>query len=363
MKKKQLQNYQKQYIITPSEEPSSERPSDVDNNCKCSSRLDRDESTYPSSLINVLPLKPYASNKLMNGLQILPREVALSKKYIQLNPPHIQKFITFDIDYDFRYVDVAKDFNIFEPFWTVINRKNGHAHLIYLLKTPVYTTEAAHLHPLRYLDAVIKAMTRKLKADPRYRGLISKNPFNNKAWNVRPPMWHAPREYTLGELVDCVPDEMQESPHAPVNEDMSLLGRNCYILEHVRVKAYREIRNYWNKNYDEWHERVVYMCEEENATFSEPLGQSEINQIAKSITRWTLGHMTPKGFAESQRARVKIRWSRESLKEKGQELLRDGYNVEAVMEILDVSQATVYRWRDEVNQRSMLDKVKKASLI
>ena len=332
MKKKQLQIHQKQYIIT------------------------------PCSLINVLPLKPYASDKLMSGLRVLPREVALNKKYIQLNPPHIKKFITFDIDYDFRYVDVAKDFNIFEPFWTVINRKNGHAHLIYLLKTPVYTTEAAHLHPLRYLDAVIKAMTRKLNADPRYRGLISKNPFNNKAWNVRPPMWHAPREYTLGELADCVPDEMYE-PHPPVNEDISMLGRNCYILEHVRVRAYREIRNYWNKNYDEWHERVVYMCEEENATFSEPLGQSEINQIAKSITRWTLGHITPKGFAESQRARVKIRWSRESLKEKGQELLKDGYSVEAVMEILDVSQATAYRWRDEVNQRSMLDKVKKASLI
>ena len=353
-------------------EPSRLSSSDVDINCKCSSTEPQrqraqtltggcteprvDESTYPSSLKNVLPEKPYASDKLMNGLQILPRTEALKKKYIELNPVHIRKFLTFDVDYNFTWLNAAKDFDIYEPFWTVINRKNGHAHLIYVLKTPVFCTEAAHLKPLKYLSAVVKAMTRKLKADPRYCGLISKNPFNNDAWDVRPPYWSMPREYELSELAECVVDEMHETPTKAVDEDIAGLGRNCYIFEHVRVRAYREIRNFWGKNYDEWHERVRYMCEEENANFSEPLGQSEINQIAKSITRWTLENITPKGYSEYQRNIIKLRWERDSLKNVGQELLRDGYSLEEVMNVLDVSRRTVFYWKKDLNT-SILDKV------
>ena len=337
-------------------EPSSERPSDVDNNCKCSSGLGRDESTYPSSLKNVLPLKPYASDKLANGLRILPREKAIKKKYIELNPVHIRKFLTFDVDYDVTWVDIAKDFNIVEPHWTVINRENGHAHLIYVLKTPVCCTSAAHLKPLRYLHAIVKAMTRKLEADPRYCGLMSKNPFNKKAWFVRPPLWHEPREYTLSELADCVPDEMYEEP-IPVDENVAGLGRNCYIFEHVRVRAYREYRNFWSKDYDEWSERVHYMCEEENSKFEEPLGQSEIHHIAKSLANWTAEIITPEGFSEYQRNIINLRWSKESLKKKGQELLSDGYSVEAVMDILDVSRRTVYYWKDEIVKINQIKKM------
>ena len=304
-----------------------------------------------------LPEKPYSSDKLMNGLRILPREVALKRKYIELNPFHMKKFITFDLDYDVDWLDAAKEFNIKPPFWEVINLENGHAHFIYVLKNPVFCTEAAHLKPLRYLDAIIKAMTRTLKADPRYTGLISKNPFNNKVWSVR--HLYKQEAYELSELASCVPDEMYElsQPHAPVNEDISMLGRNCYIFEHVRVRAYRERREFWNKSYDSWLERVRYMCEEENANFSEPLGQAEINQISKSIARWTLGQITPEGFAEAQRAKVKIRWNRESFENEGIKLLREGFSVLEIMEILDVSRRTVFNWKNKIVNKSIKVKV------
>lgn len=301
-----------------------------------------------------LPEKPYASDKLKYGLRIMTREEALKKKYIELNPVHVKKFITFDIDYDIRKDEIwyfEEEMNMPAPYWTVVNPENGHAHFIYVLKTPVFCTEAAHIKPLKYLDAVVKAMTRVFKADPRYCGLISKNPFNKKDWFIKYPYWNKPEEVTLGMLANCprVIDYLYEEPHAPVDEDIAGLGRNCFIFEHVRVRAYRERRYYFGKTYDDWRKRVHHMCEEENATFAQPLGEREIAHITKSITDWTFGEITPEGFREAQRNRVRMRWSRESRKREGQELLKSGCTVAEVMELLDVSRRTVFNWKRELS--------------
>lgn len=324
-------------------------------------------------LISFLPNRPYVSNNFMNGLQVRPREKAIKWKYIELNPPHLRRFITFDVDHDQREIlrrtksyknykpllyDPLFDYGVQEPYWTVINRENGHAHFIYVLKKPVLCCEMAHLRPLRYLKRIVDVYTAKIKADPRYRGLISKNPFNKKAWDIWTPLYHKQKPYTLAELIKGNGVDININAnvsYAPVDEDIAGLGRNCYVFEHVRVRAYRERRNFWNKSYNEWRERVTYMCEEENANFSEPLGQAEINQIAKSITNWTFGEITPKGFSDYQRARVKLRWSRESLKKEGLELLEDGYSNDEIAEVLDVSLRTIQIWKQDLT-KSILDK-------
>ena len=51
-----------------------------------------------SALLDDLPYKPYCSNDLKTGLLIRPSSVAIGQKYIELNPPHVKKFLTFDLE-------------------------------------------------------------------------------------------------------------------------------------------------------------------------------------------------------------------------------------------------------------------------
>lgn len=322
------------------------------------------------ALKNFLPLKPFCSDDLRYGLKIAPREKALKAKYIQLNPPHVKKFFTLDIDRPFELYngsvkeaqkDYGKNFyfawnasimpderRIAPPCWYVQNPKNGHVHFIYVLTTPVYTSALAHIKPLKYLDFIIKSYTSILEADTSYAGLISKNPFNTRVWEIMSPV--PPLEqcsYDLEYLAQYIPMKYYEAKPVKIKkgrEEISGLGRNCYIMEHCRTWAYRERRNYFQKSSLEWFEAVIAKCNELN-NFTPALPQSEVIAIAKSITKWTIKNITQAGFSEWQCQRALLRWSKESAKADGIELFKQGYSVSEVMELLDVSRATAFRYQ------------------
>lgn len=299
------------------------------------------EITDITSLQEKLPYKPYCSDDLKTGLLVRPREMALTKKYIQLNPPHQRIFLTFDLDYR-TWAYVADDCNLPQPMWCVGNPKNGHAHLIYVLNNPVYTTSAAHLEPLKYLAAIEAGMRRKLGADPMYSGLISKNPWCNKGWMIYNT---SKLLYDLAYLADYV--DLSTKSIKPPREEVAGLGRNCAVFENVRIWSYREIRKYWGsreEHYTDWVSAVRYRCQEENAKFSEPLDIRELWGIAKSISRWTWKHMKPHGFSDWQSANVSHRW--DSQKEQGLNLLRSGMTTLEVSDALGVSRRTCQRWNN-----------------
>lgn len=293
-----------------------------------------------TTLQEELPAKPYCSDELKTGLRIRPRATALTKRYIQLNPPHQRVFLTFDLDYQ-TWAYVAEDVSLPQPIWCVGNTKNGHAHLIYALMYPVYTTSAAHLKPLQWLAAIEAAMRRKLGADPMYSGLISKNPWS-KNWLV---FQTGNLLYTLAYLSEWV--EVSSKALKRPREEVTGLGRNCAVFENMRVWAYREIRHYWGSrkdHYTEWANAVKYRCQEENAKFSEPLDMTELCGIAKSISRWVWKHMKPASFSEWQRGNINHRWDESSQRETGLSLLQAGMTTLEVAEILGVSQRTCQRW-------------------
>lgn len=302
-----------------------------------------------SALLDDLPYKPYCSNDLKTGLLIRPRSVAIGQKYIELNPPHVKKFLTFDLDYP-SWPYVADDVFLPQPLWYVENRENGHSHLIYVLRTPVFTTSAAHLKPLKYLNAIVDAYSERLNADPMYSGLISKNPWSDK-WRV---VQTGDMIYDLDFLADAVWRELSRKPTKKPVENVAGLGRNCWIFEHVRVWSYRAIRKFWggkgySGNLAGWEEAVEYKCLEENAKFFYPLEGREIKQIVKSISSWTWRRLNAKGFSEWQRKNINRRWDKESKKAQGIAMLKDGYSVEDVILKLNVSQATVYNWLKEAS--------------
>ncbi len=292
-----------------------------------------------------LPYKPYCSNNLKKGLLVRPRETALKHKYIQLNPPHLKMFLTFDLDYS-TWAYVAEDFHLPQPLWCVGNPHNGHAHLIYVLRNPVLTMSAAHVKPLRFLQAIINAYSERLQADPMYSGLISKNPWSDK-WKVEQT---CDTLYDLEFLADSVWKELSSKPMKKPVEEIAGLGRNCYIFENVRVWSYRAIRDFWarNRSLSDWNDAVEHKCLEENAKFSVPLDKREVRQIARSISRWTWRHLNPDGFREWQRKIIERRWSKESQKELGLELLQSGLSAVEVSEALGVSQRTCRRWNETI---------------
>lgn len=185
------------------------------------------------------------------GLRIAGKERAILAKYIQFNQPHAQFWLCFDVDRQGAAID-WNDRNAPAPTLTIMNKANGHAHLLYALKTAVRTAPDGKIKPLKYAAAVEGALREKLGADVGYSGLICKNP-NHESWQIA--VWQ-PVLYTLDWLADSL--ELNSVNEKTIIPDYGL-GRNCTLFDKTRKWAYRAIRQGWPE-YDQWvkacHERA-----------------------------------------------------------------------------------------------------------
>ena len=97
-------------------------------------------------------------------------------------------------------------------------------------------TVAARVEPLHFYGAVERGIARRMGADRRYSGLITKNPVHPH-WRVE---WRREEPYTLPELADWLfPEDMQ--PDFSVETTLGV-GRNCTVFDELRLIAYREVR-------------------------------------------------------------------------------------------------------------------------
>lgn len=306
---------------------------------------------------NNLPRRPYCANNLKKGLVIRGHDFAAGCSYIQPNPPGRVVWLSFDVDQP----DGATgwyDRNAPAPTFSIQNSDipgspgNGHAHLLYGLRAPVTTTEAAHFKPLSYLAAVQEGLRRKLDADPGYACLIVKNPINFiESWQVK--QWSG--LYDLAELADWV-----DLPHAAElrrrvrDRDYAGLGRNCQLFEELRPIAYRLVRSYWRPGGEEpFRDALRSIAEQQNAAFGRPLEQSEVKSISKSVARWVWRRFTPSGFRQVQAVRGKLggiaSGQSRSTKNKNKRtsallMSAQGCSSRAVAAALGVNHSTVVRW-------------------
>jgi len=224
-----------------------------------------------------LPYKPYCSDDLEYGVIIRPKRIAIHKLYIQHNPPCFITSLVFDIDRTDAFFSWF-DANLPTPTWIAKNRKNNHAHIGYMLATPVCTTHRAKQNVIEYLAKIEQAYSLVLGADRGYTGLITKNPcheaWENHIFDVKP--------YELGYLADFV--ELQELKTDL--KEVSGLGRNCMMFDTVRYWAYKAIRAYRGSTFDIWLGRVLEQCQNANSAFIKPLPYSEVKATAKSIARY-----------------------------------------------------------------------------
>ncbi len=292
-----------------------------------------------------LPARPYCSDNLSTeGLYRLSTEQALQHLLIQPNTLNRHVCLCFDVDREGAAID-WRERNLPPPNLSVKNPKNGHAHLIYLLTTPVPVSEVARIKPIQFMAAIQEGIRHALEADRGYAGLIVKNPAH-KHWITNE--WNS-SAYELSELADWVklpsPAEMRKRSK---NTDYAGLGRNCTVFEIVRKQSYSLVRDYWKPSGDKAFEDGVLdlVLDSNTRDIGNPLSHKECRIIARSIARWTWKTFTPKGFREIQSARGKRKGAA-----KKAELLpvvmrerEQGKSVDAIAKQTGVSVSTVKRW-------------------
>ena len=236
-----------------------------------------------------LPARPYCTDDLTTGLRIRPKSTAARAVYVQPNGPGMLWWLIYDIDREAAAVAWEMG-DLPPPNHVAINPVNAHAHLAYLLADGVCLTEAAHQHPIRYAAAVQRAMALKLKADPAYTGLITKNPAHErwKVWDI-----HG-QPYTLGELAEYVDLQNPANQVNLIPGEALGLGRNCALFHDGRIWSYRAIRDYWAPDgLPRWSGAVLERLLALNGQFQSPLLYAEVKATAKSIAQWTWGRFNP----------------------------------------------------------------------
>jgi hypothetical protein len=244
-----------------------------------------------------LPHRPYCTDDKSSGLLIRPQATARGYRHIQYNPPPHVASLVFDLDKPDSY-HAWQDAGLPAPHWISVNRTNGHAHIGYMLATPVARTSAARQKPLRYLAAIEHVLAKRLGADMGYAGLITKNPTHSDWLTI----WHQIEPYSLDYLAEFCPDADLAAYSRRSRKEATGLGRNVTVFDNVREWAYTAIRAHWRPNgYDAWLCAVQAACECTNVFGLEqggPLPHSEIKATAKSIARWTWRNLTPSTFAD-----------------------------------------------------------------
>ena len=235
------------------------------------------DTDFRSNFYQNLPHKPYCTDALGAGLIIRQKKTAIKMPYIQHNPPSFISSLVFDVDTSDAYFSWF-DANLPTPSWISKNRQNNHAHIGYMLATPVCTTHNAKHKIIEYTAKIQQAYSLALGADQGYSGLITKNPCNsqweNHIFDVQP--------YDLGYLADFV--ELQELKTDL--KEVSGLGRNCMMFDTVRFWAYEAIRVFISGAPDDWYAEVLKVAINANDAFIQPLPYSEVKATAKSIARW-----------------------------------------------------------------------------
>lgn len=303
-----------------------------------------------------LPRRPYCTDDLSAGLRIRSLKSALTRRYIQANPPHLRVWALFDIDRPGAAL-AWEDADLPPPAWAATNRENGHAHLSWGLSAPVLVDGLhARRGPMRYLAAVEAAFRVRLQADPGYGGLITKNPIN--------PFWKilkGPRDcYDLGYLAEHV-DLSKHLPKRGAHVEQVGLGRNCELFDWTRRAAYRRVgRAKREGNYVFWQKEIYDLAMGRNGDFTTPLDHREVYHLGRSVSKWTWNHYTgsygpgggdvaPEVLAQVQSALGKLsgaarRASTEDKRASARLMKAAGKSTREIGLALGVDHSTVVRW-------------------
>lgn len=299
------------------------------------------------------PTKPYCADDLLYGLRIRGRDVALKKRYVQLNSPTSCDWLIFDCDYE-GAAFAAFDANLPDPTAVTTNPQNAHAHFLYAIDKPIFTCDAARLKPIRYLASIERAYMQILKADVGYCGLVTKNPLHDDwlhLYGRNSPV----RTYTLEQLAECVDLNQRQ---AKGEDKPTGYGRNCTLFDKLRKWGYVAIRRH--RGGLRRDSRVVWDAEcldkavSLNAEFLNPLSFTEVRGIAKSTAKfcWKNDPEQEASFHQRQSDKGKVGGKQSGIARQPCEdkvtsarlMHASGMSTRQIGDELGVNQSTIVRW-------------------
>ncbi|WP_072727080.1 MULTISPECIES: replication initiation protein [Bifidobacterium] len=237
-----------------------------------------------------LPQRPMCCDDDYSALTRRSRADALRYKHIETNPSALVNTIVVDIDDDQGRAVALWEHEGMRPNFIAENPVNGHAHAGWVLTYPVARTEMARIKPLKLLHAATEGLRRSCNGDEGYSGLLMKNPEH--------PAWESDiiehDTYDLDQLVAALDQHGDMPPKSWRRTKRARtigLGRNCTVFDTARTDAYRFVRRLPDRtpeSSERLREFTRRTCHEINATFADPLPTREVNDIAKSIHKWTV---------------------------------------------------------------------------
>ncbi|MBE5212577.1 replication initiation protein [Pectobacterium sp. A535-S3-A17] len=235
-----------------------------------------------------------------DGVYRNPKEKALAKKYIGFNNRSFVNGLVFDIDHENGAIawDLA---DLPRPNTIIQNTRNGHAHLLYALKSPVLKTDSARVKPLKLASIVQCGFTERLCADRAYADILMKNPVNEAEWRTT---WTDTAAYDLSYLAEFIPETIKNKnkKQSPVYG----LGRNVNLFEDLRKIAYKDVLKYKkNKTYNDFYHDMfsIATMQNNNCNPTEPLPHNEVKQVCASVCKWTWRNFSKEQFSIIQSRR------------------------------------------------------------
>jgi hypothetical protein len=216
------------------------------------------------------------------------KRIALRYPYITVNQPKLKLWLPFDIDAEQGGLAWERA-GLAMPNVSIVNRANGHAHLLYGLEAPVATSEIARIAPLRYLAAVERAYLAIMEpygADSCFAGLMVKNPTHSH-WKA---FWGRLSFWSLEEMAEYV-DLDHYAPKKISDQKIQFVGvnRNVTLFNYLGPEgkwSYSAVWRYRGERFDVWYEAVLNKALEMNGEFPVPMPFSEIKAIAQSVAKW-----------------------------------------------------------------------------
>lgn len=238
-----------------------------------------------------LPRRPLCCDDDYAALRRRSRADALRCKHIEANPSALVNTIVVDIDDANAKAMALWGHRGMLPNWIAENPANGHAHAGWVLTYPVPRTDMARLRPLKLLHAATEGLRRSCDGDMGYAGLLMKNP-EHPAW-ASEIVEHD--TYDLDDLRAALEDagDMPPASWRRTKRAQTVgLGRNCTLFDKARTLAYRYVRRLPDRSEASSEELRLYVrrtCHELNVSlFPDPLPAREVEDIAKSIHKWTV---------------------------------------------------------------------------
>lgn len=207
-------------------------------------------------------------------------------KRIQYNTSNFKRYIIVDVDHEnlFKFEDT----NIPKPNFVVKNKNKVGGHLFWVLDR-VCTSE----YYIKLWRDIQKYFSAVLDGDPHNVGSIGKNPYNSLDFEY---IEVYPHYYTIKNLhAFVVPEEKQEQKELPYFSDYKTInnkekivstGRNVDLFNTSRKFAYQLIKE--NTDPINFKFKLLNKIKEENNNFSNPMKNSEVMDIYKSITKYCL---------------------------------------------------------------------------